>query len=62
MSKGVTTKKTEVKNQPLEGKGYIMDELEQGVEIEIDVKDFGYYLIKYKDGLAYVKVDDVKEL
>lgn len=60
--KGITTKKVEVKSEPLEDKKYIIGELEQDVEVEINLKDFGYYFIKYNGSSAYVKADGIKEI
>lgn len=62
MVKGITLKEVEVKSEPLEDDKHIIGKLAEGEEIEIDVKDFGYYFIKYNDGFAYVKEDGIKEI
>jgi len=60
--KGIAIRKTEVRSQPLEDEKYIIGELEQGTEIEINVREFDYYLIKYNGGYAYVKEDRTKKV
>lgn len=59
--KGIAKRDTSVKSQPIDDEQYIIGELKEGEQVEIDIKDFGHYLISYNERFAYVSEKDIEE-